>query len=92
MYKSVSYLKHTTSTGVKSSITLCKNEPREREPDVSMTIGMFLARANLKTFSSLLAIPLGLICKNKAIYRKNDDRNNCMNFCTKHLFLIFTHK
>jgi hypothetical protein len=26
----------------------------EREPDVSMTIGMFLSRANLKTFSSLI--------------------------------------
>jgi hypothetical protein len=54
MYKSVSHLKHTTSTSVKSNITLCKNEHREREPDVSMTIGMFLSRANLKTFSSLI--------------------------------------
>jgi hypothetical protein len=40
-----------------------RERERESEPDVSITIGMFLSRANLKTFSSLLAIPSGLICK-----------------------------
>jgi len=32
---------------------------------VSMTIGMFFSRANRKTFSSLRAIPSGLICMHK---------------------------
>lgn len=34
-------------------------------PDVSMTMGIFLSRANLKTFSSLWVIPSGLIYINK---------------------------
>lgn len=32
---------------------------------MSMTIGMFFSRANRKTFSSLRAIPSGLICMHK---------------------------
>lgn len=35
---------------------------RDCVPDVSMMMGMFLSRAKLKTFSSLVAIPSGLIC------------------------------
>lgn len=41
------------------------NGKRKSAPDVSMTIGTFLSRANLKTFSSLAAIPLGLIWSKK---------------------------
>jgi hypothetical protein len=37
-------------------------EREECKPEVSMTIGMFFSRANRKTFSSLRAIPSGLIC------------------------------
>ena len=35
------------------------------EPDVSMMRGIFFSRANLKTFSSLLVTPSGLICTRK---------------------------
>lgn len=35
-------------------------------PDVSITMGMFLDRANLKVFSSLAAIPSGLICRSNS--------------------------
>lgn len=35
---------------------------KNSKPEVSMTIGMFFSRANRKTFSSLKAIPSGLIC------------------------------
>lgn len=42
-------------------------EGEKRKPEVSMTMGMFFSRANRKTFSSLRAIPSGLICMHKII-------------------------
>lgn len=37
-------------------------DKKTSKPDVSITRGIFLSRANMKTFSSLVAIPSGLIC------------------------------
>lgn len=69
-------------------------------PDVSMTIGIFLSRANLKTFSSRVAIPSGLICMDFsistkllwsrcALNAKTDSQNKIQISCSCNSFLLF---